>query len=956
MDYTGWYKTYSGTKTGMVVDQNGSVILFSQANAPTHLDTVTDITKASLYTGNIDASAITVNGVSTLSNGLTVTGDASFNDKLTVTGGNVTDLQGGLTVTGDTSFNDKLTVTSGNVTDLQGGLTVTGAVTSLQQGLTVTGAVASLQQGLTVTNDSTLSGVLTVNGDASLNNGLTVKQATDLQGGLTVTGAVTSLEDLTVTGAASLNSGLTVTGAVTDLQGGLTVSGVITLQNGTGGTWSIDNGLFDGNAATATDAQNDDFVIGKLTISASTIPGSDSDAYIKHHSAGGSPYTITFKNMYSGPSIPDETDLKVKNGRVLCDRIVFTSYSNSATRDYEEYIERSGSDAMTYGGSLVNHKFPSGKIEGNVWTINSQGVFNGTATNATNAYNAKTDTFTIKRDGQDDWYLHSLGNNSFYISQSGINPPGGGLQIHKNGQINSLNAATPWTINTNGQFDGNAATATKASSGYFEIGNVRIIDQAGGEILLNRNGGTTNHYFSGNGQYSGNAATATYATSAGSATSSTGDFTCGNKLIFQEKEYIHRSGFDTMTYGTKDVLHKFGKIEIQNDETEVNTEAPTPGARSKTLLTLKSDTYYWYINIARDSKDQFGSGDGGILGALLFRRQGDYNAGGYISYTNYDNNLHNFTGQHRCVSKNSELYDISSAGFIVCSTGRYKTINSATQNNVENITINECLPYVNVSMSSMQQCVFGVISNIEDPNSNSRTYTQGVFGSFAPKHVGDRRLIVNSLGEGAIWVSDINGPLENGDYITSSDIPGIGMKQDSNQLMNYTVAKITMDCDFKCKLEPKMVAKTVTTTTSTQVQKKETVTKVTKETKVELDEATGRYVQKEVENETSETVDVTEEVDLYDAEGNIIGKHTVPVYETVDETKEELVVDADGNLEYTHELDESGNIVMVPEYKTRYVKLDGSIISKEEYDDAKTHDPDAKVYIMAFVGCTYHCG
>ena len=58
------------------------------------------------------------------------------------------------------------------------------------------------------------------------------------------------------------------------------------------------------------------------------------------------------------------------------------------------------------------------------------------------------------------------------------------------------------------------------------------------------------------------------------------------------------------------------------------------------------------------------------------------------------------------------------------------------------------------------------------------------------------RLIINSLGEGAIWVSNINENLKNGDYITTSHIEGLGMKQDDDLLHNYTVAKITQDCDF----------------------------------------------------------------------------------------------------------------------------------------------------------------
>lgn len=58
---------------------------------------------------------------------------------------------------------------------------------------------------------------------------------------------------------------------------------------------------------------------------------------------------------------------------------------------------------------------------------------------------------------------------------------------------------------------------------------------------------------------------------------------------------------------------------------------------------------------------------------------------------------------------------------------------------------------------------------------------------------------INSLGEGAIWVTNINGPLESGDYITTSDH---GMKQDDDLLHNYTLAKLTMKCNFNPAYKP----------------------------------------------------------------------------------------------------------------------------------------------------------
>jgi hypothetical protein len=64
------------------------------------------------------------------------------------------------------------------------------------------------------------------------------------------------------------------------------------------------------------------------------------------------------------------------------------------------------------------------------------------------------------------------------------------------------------------------------------------------------------------------------------------------------------------------------------------------------------------------------------------------------------------------------------------------------------------------------------------------------------KELGDTRVYINSVGEGAMWVVNTNGPLESGDYITTSNVAGYGQRQDDDVLHNYTVAKITMDCDF----------------------------------------------------------------------------------------------------------------------------------------------------------------
>ena len=75
---------------------------------------------------------------------------------------------------------------------------------------------------------------------------------------------------------------------------------------------------------------------------------------------------------------------------------------------------------------------------------------------------------------------------------------------------------------------------------------------------------------------------------------------------------------------------------------------------------------------------------------------------------------------------------------------------------------------------------------------------KNVFGVYNKNHLSDENFYdsVNSIGEGGIWICSEGGNLENGDYITTSSVKGYGMKQPDDILHNYTVAKITSDCDF----------------------------------------------------------------------------------------------------------------------------------------------------------------
>jgi hypothetical protein len=173
-----------------------------------------------------------------------------------------------------------------------------------------------------------------------------------------------------------------------------------------------------------------------------------------------------------------------------------------------------------------------------------------------------------------------------------------------------------------------------------------------------------------------------------------------------------------------------------------------------------------------------------------------------ITFTDdFSTEVLNFTGKHRC-SRGPQCivdgYNISNyMGKIVVSTGKYCDLHGQDQ-----IHIDEALPIVEVSRRRYDARVFGVIGGIEQAD-ESRCFQIGNVKFGVLKKKNDVKLIINSHGEGGIWVCDENGLLKNGDLIAASSIPGFGMKQQrmSKTISSYTVAKITCDCDFTTKAQ-----------------------------------------------------------------------------------------------------------------------------------------------------------
>jgi hypothetical protein len=184
------------------------------------------------------------------------------------------------------------------------------------------------------------------------------------------------------------------------------------------------------------------------------------------------------------------------------------------------------------------------------------------------------------------------------------------------------------------------------------------------------------------------------------------------------------------------------------------------------------------------------------------------------------------------------------------------------------------------------------------------------------------------------------------------------MKQESNQLLNSSVAKITCDCNFNLNPIVKQKVKVIENIKTLKRAKKITEEITIVETR--YDEETNQYRQFE-KIKTSSKIE-TEQFPVYDSNGEqllnekgeprIYKKEVMEEYQVIEK---DLDFDENGDIQYEDDLDDNGHQQMEYEYDTRFLNSDGSIISsEEEYQNKK--DSGENVYISCFVGCTYHCG
>jgi len=255
-------------------------------------------------------------------------------------------------------------------------------------------------------------------------------------------------------------------------------------------------------------------------------------------------------------------------------------------------------------------------------------------------------------------------------------------------------------------------------------------------------------------------------------------------------DYGYSTGWSTNTAGIMMECNNITEICVHDS-----------GTRVASLLYYYGSTNQIYIG--RDK----GWGRSSVFmdGYLQCLLQAMSNSGtDYVGVANADSNnglnysrqlylmFNTFTGFHRCFTDDIEFKEEDPQKFkddyigrIVISSGKIATDMKKIDEewnilyDKEGITIEDALPIIQLSRTKKDKRVFGVLGMASRNNSRAE------------------RMIVNSIGEGSMWVCNANGSIQNGDYIQSSDHLGYGERQDDDILHNYSVAKSTMSCSFE---------------------------------------------------------------------------------------------------------------------------------------------------------------
>jgi hypothetical protein len=168
---------------------------------------------------------------------------------------------------------------------------------------------------------------------------------------------------------------------------------------------------------------------------------------------------------------------------------------------------------------------------------------------------------------------------------------------------------------------------------------------------------------------------------------------------------------------------------------------------------------------------------GGHFSASGSKGIGVYGAGRAYNFYAAGSGAHYgpFTGAHE-VKLSDDFPENVTPGMIVSVTGETQVRDI----DEKDISFSSTLPTVQLSDMTNDSKVLGVL--ISELSLLEEHWYAELNGK-------DRFGCVNALGEGRVLVTNINGDIEAGDYITTSVVAGYGQKQDDDLLHSYTLGK-----------------------------------------------------------------------------------------------------------------------------------------------------------------------
>ena len=165
-----------------------------------------------------------------------------------------------------------------------------------------------------------------------------------------------------------------------------------------------------------------------------------------------------------------------------------------------------------------------------------------------------------------------------------------------------------------------------------------------------------------------------------------------------------------------------------------------------------------------------------------------------------------FTGQHLCSINETSIASLQ-IGYLVSATGH-----THNTDDTRHPTFKESLPVVKLTNIDRDINVFGVYVGMEDRTATSRCYKFGCLNMYQPttgiedsvesefvpqryrtscKPIHERRVKINSSGEGVIYVNSSRGKAYPGALLCSSAVAGQARVQGTDLIYAHTIAKAT---------------------------------------------------------------------------------------------------------------------------------------------------------------------